>query len=135
MCDQFLHKTATIICAINHHLVASYDIHGERKWCYWCCCRILDSSTDNGGGVQYPSLRTPADGIPHLAGIRSRWVTGVPLHSTSRFPSSTGAVHKSVTFSGVFMLVQLNKCVVVCGSGLQRGHGIVVMGVCLRRFC
>ena len=40
-----------------------------------------------------------------------------------------------MTFSGVFMLVQLNKCVVVCGSGLQRGHGIVMMGVCLRRFC
>ena len=32
-----------------------------------------------------------------------------------------GAVHKSVTCSCVFMLVQLNKCV-VCGSGLQRGH-------------
>ena len=31
------------------------------------------------------------------------------------------------------MLVQLNTCVVVCGSDLQRG--IVVMGVCLRRFC
>ena len=29
---------------------------------------------------------------------------------------------KSVTFSCVFMLVQLNKCVVVCGSDLQRGH-------------
>ena len=32
------------------------------------------------------------------------------------------AVHKSVTCSCVFMLVQLNKCVVVCGSDLQRGH-------------
>ena len=27
-----------------------------------------------------------------------------------------------MTFSFVFMLVQLNKCVVVCGSDLQRGH-------------
>ena len=54
-----------------------------------------------------------------------------PLQSTSRCPTSTGAVHKSVTFSCVFMLVQLNKCVVVCGSD----QGIVVMGVCLRRFC
>ena len=36
-------------------------------------------------------------------------------------PTSTGAVHKSVTRC-VFMLVQLNKCVVVCGSVLQRGH-------------
>ena len=31
-------------------------------------------------------------------------------------------VHKSVTFRCVFMLVQLNKCVVVCGSDFQRGH-------------
>ena len=37
------------------------------------------------------------------------------------FPTSTGVVHKSVTFSCVFMLVQLNKCV-VCGSALQRRH-------------
>ena len=36
-------------------------------------------------------------------------------------PISTGAVHKSVTCSCVFMLVQLNKCV-VCGSNLQREH-------------
>ena len=34
---------------------------------------------------------------------------------------SIGDVHKSVTFSCVFMLVQLNKCD-VCGSELQRGH-------------
>ena len=47
------------------------------------------------------------------------------------FPISTGAVHES--FSCVFMFVQLNKCVGVCGSDLQRG--IVVMGNCLRRFC
>ena len=49
------------------------------------------------------------------------------------FPTSTVAVHKSVTFSCVFMLVQLNKCVVVYGSDLQRGHS--GDGVCLRRFC
>ena len=40
------------------------------------------------------------------------------LHSTSRFPTSTGANHNSY----VFMLAQLNKCVAVCGSDLQRGH-------------
>ena len=45
---------------------------------------------------------------PHLAGIRVCWLTGGPLH-------------KSVTFSCVFMLVQLNKCL-VCGSDLQRRH-------------
>ena len=32
-----------------------------------------------------------------------------------------GAVHKSVTFRCMFMLVQLNNCV-VCGSNLKRGH-------------
>ena len=48
--------------------------------------------------------------------------SNVPVH----FPTSMGAVHKPVNFSCVFMLVQLNKCV-VCG--------IVVMGVCHRRFC
>ena len=32
-----------------------------------------------------------------------------------------GDVHKSVTCSCVFMLVQLSKCV-VCGSDLQRGY-------------
>ena len=36
--------------------------------------------------------------------------------------SSTGAVHKSVTLRCVFILVQLNKRVAVCGSVLQRGH-------------
>ena len=38
------------------------------------------------------------------------------------FSVSAGAVHKSVTFNCVFMLVQLNKCLVVCGSDLQRWH-------------
>ena len=53
---------------------------------------------------------------PHLSGIRSAgWLMIPPF-------TSTGAVHKSVTFSYVFMLVQLNKCVVVSGSDLQRGH-------------
>ena len=28
LCVQFLHQTATFICAINHPLVASYDIPG-----------------------------------------------------------------------------------------------------------
>ena len=36
--------------------------------------------------------------------------------------TSTAAVHKYVTCSCVFMLVQLNKCVVVRGSDLQSGH-------------
>ena len=53
----------------------------------------------------------------HLACIRIRWSTGGPLHLTSRCPTSTGAVHKSVTFRCVLLLVQLNKCV-VCGSDL-----------------
>ena len=75
----------------------------------------------NGGRVQQTFLRTPADGIPHLTGIRARQLTGGPLHLTSSCPTSMGAVHKSVTYSCVLMLVQLNRCV-VCGSDLQRGH-------------
>ena len=49
-------------------------------------------------------------------------MTDGPLHSTNRCSTSTGAVHKSVTYSSVFMKVQLNKCVGVCGSDLLRGH-------------
>ena len=49
-------------------------------------------------------------------------LTGGPLHSTSRCHTSTAAVDKSVTFSCVFTLVQLNKCIVVCGSDLKRGY-------------
>ena len=49
------------------------------------------------------------------------------------FPTSTGAVRKSVNFSSVFMFVQLNKCAVVCGSELQRGHsgdgGLSLLGL------
>ena len=75
-----------------------------------------------GGGVRHPPLGMPADGIP-----QSRWNAAPlsdwwPLHSTSSILTSTGAVHKSVTLSGVFSLVQLNMCVVVCGSVLQRRH-------------
>ena len=54
-----------------------------------------------------------------------------PFHSVSRLPTSTGAVHKSVTLRCVLIFVQLNKCV-VCGSVLQMG--LVVIGVCLRQF-
>ena len=76
----------------------------------------------NGGRVQQPFLRTPADGIPpsnrNPEPLFDWWTH---LHSTSRCPTSTGSFHKSVTCSCVFMLDKLNKCV-VCGSDLQRGH-------------
>ena len=68
----------------------------------------------NNGGVQQPFLYTPADGIP-----LSNWLRG-PL--VDWWPPSTGAVHKSVTCSCVSMFAQLNKCVVVYGSVLQRRH-------------
>ena len=45
--------------------------------------------------------------------------TSVSSHIGSWYPLS---VHNSVTFSYVFRLVQLNKCVVVRGSDLQMGH-------------
>ena len=83
---------------------------------------LLSAPPFFGGGVQQPFLRTPTDGIPHLIGNPGPLVNWWPLHPTSRCPTSTGAVHKSVTCSCVFMLVQLKKCVVVCGSDLQRGH-------------
>ena len=83
---------------------------------------LLLSAPFFGGGVQQPFLRTPADGIPPSNGNSGPLVDWWPLHSTSRCPTSTGAVHKYVTCSCVFMLVQLNKCGLVCGSDLQRGH-------------
>ena len=67
-------------------------------------------------------LRTPADGIPPSSRHPGPWSTGGPLHAISRCPTSTGAVHKSMIFRCVFMLVQLNKWAVVCGSDMQRGH-------------
>ena len=75
-----------------------------------------------GGGVQQLFLRTPADGISPSNRRPGPLVDWWPLYSTSRYPTSTGAVHKSVTCSCVFMFVQLNMCVVVCGPVLQRGH-------------
>ena len=92
-----------------------WNIFGWHVLLHCCCCRP-HPSTENGEVVQQPFLRTHADGIPHLAGIRARWLSGGHLHLTSRCPTSTGAIHTSVTFSCVFMLVQLNKCGVVCGS-------------------
>ena len=44
-----------------------------------------------------------------------------PPPFNQQVPPSTRAVHKAVTCSCVFMLVQLTKCV-VCGSDFQRGH-------------
>ena len=69
-------------------------------------------STDSGGGVQHPPLRTPADGIPHLAGIQT------PLHSTRRFHGRRPQI------------CDLDMCVyvgVVCAFLICNG-GIVVMG-------
>ena len=47
------------------------------------------------------------------------WPTGRRIIFSQQ--TSTGAVHKSVTLRYVFILVQLNKCV-VCGSVLQMEH-------------
>ena len=76
----------------------------------------------NCGWVQQPFYAHRSMLSPHLTRLQDRQLTGGPLHSTSRCPTSTGAVHKSVTCSCVFMLVQLNKCFAVCGSDLERGH-------------
>ena len=63
--------------------------------------------------LQQPFLHTPADGITPCK--RN------PGPLVDWWPTSTGAVHKSGTCSCVFMLLQLNKCV-VCGSDLQTRH-------------
>ena len=39
-------------------------------YCMWLLFLLLSPPPKSGGGVQQPFLRTPADGIPHLAGIR-----------------------------------------------------------------
>ena len=57
-----------------------------------------------------------------------------PFHSASRLPTSTGAVHNSVTLRWVFILVQLNKC----GSDLQGGHssdGYLALSILFRYDC
>ena len=90
-----------------------------------CCCRPhpppkMVEGSNNSFYAPRPMVSN------HLTGMQSRWSTGGPLHSTTRRPTTTGAVHKSLTFRCVFMLVQLNKCVVTLCK-----EGIVVMGVCL----
>ena len=60
-------------------------------------------STEYGGEVQQPFLRTPAVGISPSSRHPDPLVDWCPLHSTSRCPTYTGAVYKSMTFSCVFM--------------------------------
>ena len=47
---------------------------------------------------------------------------GVPLPFSPQTPHLHGTVNKSRTLRWVLILVQLNKCVVVCGSVLPRGN-------------
>ena len=46
----------------------------------WCCVVVGPTPPPkNGGWVQQPFLRPPADGIhPYLSGIRASWSTGGP---------------------------------------------------------
>ena len=68
----------------------------------------------------------------HLTEIRARWLTGGSLHSASRYPTSTGAVHKSVTCSCVFILVQLNKCVVlICRGVFHHVVDVSALNICI----
>ena len=103
----------------GQHLFKVYFLYKSSS----CCVVVIVGPTPppkNGGGVQQPFLRTPADGIPYLTGIRGRWLYGDPPPFNQQVPHLHGS-NKSVTFSCVFRLVQLHKCV-VCGSDLQRGH-------------
>ena len=49
------------------------------------------------------------------------WLTVADIHSSNSLPTSTGSVHKSMTVI-VLILVQLNKCGVVCDCILYRRH-------------
>ena len=46
----------------------------------------------------------------------------LPFHSGRTLSTSTWDFHKPMTVSGVFILMQLNKCGVVYDSVLQRVH-------------
>ena len=81
----------------------------------------------NGGVVQQQFLRIPADGIPPSNGNPGPLVDWWPPPFNQQVPTSTGAVHKSVTCSCVFKCVQLNKCV-LCVVLFYK-EDIVVMGV------
>ena len=75
--------------------------------------------------VEGPTSVSRHADIPHSVGIQSHLLNArkiAAFHSASRLPTPTWTVHKSVTVECGFILVQLNKCVVVCGSVLQRGH-------------
>ena len=112
------------VCANCAHLSrlsggpATKFFFGGSQPCFGVACSLretlLDISRDSGASARQ------VEGTSGRAAL-NYWVEG-PLHSSSRFPTSAGAVHKSVTLSSVSLLVQLTKCVVVCGSDLQRGH-------------
>ena len=66
----------------------------------------------DGSNINFMALRMMVSS--HLVDVQTHWLTVDHLYSSSTLPTSTGAVNKSVTLSCVFILVQLNKCVVVC---------------------
>ena len=84
-----------------------------------CCCCRHHPSTDNSGGVQLPSLRILADDIPPSSRHPDPLVDWWSLHLTRRFHGNRTQIRDLWC---VFMLVQLNNCVVVCDSDLQRGY-------------
>ena len=75
----------------------------------------------NGGGVQQPFLRTPADGIPPSNRQPNPLADWCPPPFNQQVPHLHGS-RPQIRDLGVFMFVQLNKCVVVCGSVLQIGY-------------
>ena len=101
-------------------VVSAWHVGGTRGSCIVVVCLTTPPKNVEWSNNRFYTHRPMVS--PHLTRIRTAGLTGGPIHSTSKCPTSTGAVHKSLPFSYVFMLVQLNKCVVVCGSDLQRGH-------------
>ena len=79
-----------------------------------CCCRPHPSTEEWWRGPTTVSTHTGRWYPPNQTGIRGRYLTGGPPPFNQQVPH--------LLCSCVFMFVQLNKCVVVCGSVLQRGH-------------
>ena len=86
--DEWLTRSVMALYTEACTVVRTYAGLSESFGCWsasrvrTCCCCRPHPSTDNGGGVQQPFLRTPADDIPHLASIQP---AGIP---PSREPST-----------------------------------------------
>ena len=82
-------RNYTTVCKDRHHGHGGELLIFIHRLITFCCC-WPHRSINNGGGVRYPFLGTPADGIPYSVCIQARVVA--PSHSASRLPISTGSI-------------------------------------------